>query len=69
MLLSITTALMDYLNGVRITDEQVEKRLSICNSCVHKAELVVDFCSECKCVISLKTKALREKCPKGKWIE
>lgn len=48
----------------RASDEEIEKRWSICSKCeFHKHWQ----CLECGCVVSLKIKVASESCPKGFW--
>lgn len=46
----------------------VEARRGICSDCTYKTQLFKqDFCSECRCLIPLKTKFKSASCPLGKW--
>lgn len=71
MLLSLPIALLDFIKGNRITDEQVQSRRDFCNGCEHKsAKLEVAYCNVCHCILEGelgKLNAPREKCPKGFW--
>lgn len=44
--------------------EVQQKRYNICLSC---DKLVFGVCTECKCVMKLKTKLKNSSCPLGKW--
>jgi hypothetical protein len=48
-----------------VTEEQQKQRLDICKKCEYLKKL--DRCSKCGCVMSLKTKLKKAKCPIGKW--
>jgi hypothetical protein len=49
-------------------DQIVENRRTVCNSCPNmKKNLVADYCGICKCIIKIKTKLDKAKCPEGKW--
>jgi hypothetical protein len=51
-----------------VSEEKENSRKEVCNSCESKKVLLgVDMCSECNCVLALKTKATFAKCPIGKW--
>jgi len=59
-------AIVNYLKGMRMSAEGVEERMEICGAC----ELNMNgVCGKCICVIKLKAKAPKEKCPEGKWNE
>ena len=48
-----------------VTDEQKEARLAICKSCEHYTKVYI--CSECGCVMPLKTTFKASFCPLDKW--
>lgn len=62
-------------------DEQVEEiakeRLSICANCPFDSEVKRasgikirrpdHFCTDCSCDLTLKSRAMNQKCPQGKW--
>jgi heterodisulfide reductase subunit A-like polyferredoxin len=53
---------------LKVSDEEKEKRLAICNSCPHKEELIGQpRCGACGCFLKLKASLATEKCPKDKW--
>jgi hypothetical protein len=45
--------------------EQLAQRRALCDACEHK--LPIGLCSQCGCVIFLKTKWKSQSCPLGKW--
>ena len=54
--------------NLKFTAEDVKKRRDICSNCESKKNnKVFDYCGECKCVITFKTRVPNTKCPKGKW--
>lgn len=60
--------------GIDSTDIQLRnKRLNICNNCVHNITKknilgnLIKECSECGCNINLKIKINSESCPINKW--
>lgn len=52
--------------GERASDEEQEKRMSICEACPRFVKLTTQ-CLECGCVMKLKTKLAQATCPLGKW--
>jgi hypothetical protein len=52
-----------------VDEEELNKRLSICNSCefIRTSKLGINRCVKCGCATRLKTKLLTENCPIGKW--
>ena len=64
--LSLFNVLTQAIKTGQVTapNEEVEKRISICESCEFLKE---NRCSECGCFIALKAGLQTEKCPKGKW--
>lgn len=67
--MSLNKAILDYIKGNKISDEEVENRLAICNECKFKGK-VIEICKKCKCLLNGdlgKLKAPREQCPIGKW--
>ena len=72
MLLSLPIAVLDYINGVKISQEVLEARREKCSSCDFKSKTKISYCKSCKCVLEGglgKLKAPREKCPEGFWDE
>lgn len=70
MLVNVSDAVRDYLNGNRLSAEEIEKRREICNGCEFKAKMVLNYCKKCKCVLEGevgKLKAPAEKCPINLW--
>lgn len=66
---------IEYINGIKIINiiqgefdmasaEIRQQRLDICNSCDKKME---DTCSECSCLLSVRTSYQEITCPIGKW--
>lgn len=65
---------MEYLNGIKIVTindefeiasvEVKQQRLDICSSCEKNAG---DTCSECSCLLSVRTGYRDSFCPIGKW--
>lgn len=53
-------------NSLNISDEEKEKRLSICKGCEFFSQ-VDDRCSRCGCYLKVKTYLKAERCPIGKW--
>jgi len=52
--------------GERASEEEQEKRLSICHECPRFVKLTSQ-CMECGCIMNLKTKLAAATCPLGKW--
>lgn len=52
--------------GERASDEDQEKRMSICEACPRFVKLTSQ-CLECGCIMKLKTKLAAATCPLGKW--
>lgn len=52
--------------GERATDEEAEKRISICKECPRFIK-TTSQCKECGCIMNLKTKLAAASCPLGKW--
>jgi len=53
-------------NPLNVSDEEKNRRLSICNSC----EFYIkdqERCSKCGCYMAVKTYLKAENCPVGKW--
>jgi hypothetical protein len=50
----------------RVSDEDAEKRFSICRQCPELIELTSQ-CKKCGCFMKAKTKIERATCPLGKW--
>ena len=66
---------IEYVNGIKIINiiqdefdmasvELRQQRLDICNGCDKKIE---DTCSECSCLLSVRTSYQEITCPIGKW--
>lgn len=53
-------------NGLRISDEEANHRLNICNSCEY-FDQIQKRCKKCGCFMAVKTYLKAEKCPLGKW--
>lgn len=53
-------------NGLRISDEEANRRLSICNGCEY-FDQIQKRCKKCGCFMAVKTYLKAEKCPLGKW--
>jgi hypothetical protein len=47
------------------TEEEENRRYSICSDCTHLTALKI--CTHCGCFMPNKTKLLHAKCPIGKW--
>ena len=44
------------------------QRMSICGGCEHlKKGIAISRCNLCGCVLGMKARMKREKCPLGKW--
>lgn len=52
--------------GERVSFEEKEKRMSICQECPRFVKLTSQ-CLECGCIMNLKTKLAAATCPLGKW--
>lgn len=52
--------------GLKVTTEEAEKRLTICNSCQFFRQRD-QRCSRCGCYMAIKTYLKAESCPVGKW--
>lgn len=65
-----TTRPWDLLNKEveQATEEVVQKRLEICNSCPKLVQLTKQ-CKLCGCVMPLKAKLKQAVCPANKWTE
>lgn len=50
-----------------VSTELAAERLAICQTCEHKRDTPVMYCTECGCALTLKTKLKIGKCPIGKW--
>jgi hypothetical protein len=51
----------------RITDQEaVDKRYNICKGCEHFVKLTTQ-CTQCGCIMKVKTTLLHAECPVGKW--
>ena len=66
---------IEYINGIKVINviqdefdmasaELRQQRLDTCNGCEKKIE---DTCSECSCLLSVRTSYLEITCPIGKW--
>lgn len=53
-------------NSLRISPEEAQKRLSICNTCEFFLK-PQQRCGKCGCYMAVKTYLRAEKCPMGKW--
>jgi len=54
--------------GFTVSDQVAAHRISICNQCPEKVEILgVDKCNVCNCIIKLKTKLTHTNCPIDKW--
>ena len=42
-------------------------RLEICSTCESRVDALVNLCSECGCILKLKTIIPSQECPLGKW--
>lgn len=79
--MSIRDALGDYLKGIRISNEDIQKRKDICIECEFLGRRIwiksefpfigwMPICKVCKCNLDGEIgawKAPRKKCPKNKW--
>lgn len=69
--MSLPKAILDYINGVRITKEEIENRKKICIECDKVGKRFGQLvCTECNCWLEGelgKLAAPREKCPLKKW--
>lgn len=60
-------AIIDTYN-LLTTDENKEKRISICDECHLKTmQLGKKLCTECNCFINAKVMFKKTSCPLGKW--
>lgn len=51
-----------------VNAKQVKQRTDICNNCEYKEKVLkIPRCVKCGCVIPLKVKISKAKCPEGKW--
>ncbi len=54
--------------GFTVSNQIAEHRISICNQCSEKVEVLgVEKCNVCNCIIKLKTKLTHTNCPIDKW--
>lgn len=53
-------------NGLRISDEEANRRLNICSNCEY-FDQIQKRCKKCGCFMAVKTYLKAEKCPLGKW--
>lgn len=51
----------------QVSAEQKAARMEICHACEHLKRQPIERCGKCGCVIAMKTRFAREKCPLGKW--
>jgi len=65
---SIKNIISDSINGKETiaSVELIEKRIKVCNKCPYLSSNRA-YCTECGCIISLKTKFKSSKCPKKYW--
>lgn len=42
-------------------------RIAICNDCEYRSNTKPHFCTVCKCILDVKTRAPKASCPKDKW--
>jgi hypothetical protein len=58
---------VDAISGKKIfvSDEDKEKRFSICQSCEFLSD--TNRCMKCKCNMKIKTTLANQRCPIGKW--
>jgi hypothetical protein len=53
--------------SARITDQdKIDKRYNLCKSCDHFIKLTTQ-CTQCGCIMKVKTTLLIAECPIGKW--
>jgi hypothetical protein len=51
-----------------VSEEKEKSRREVCDACEFKKVLLgIDMCSQCNCVLTLKTKATFATCPIKKW--
>jgi len=50
-----------------VSKEELEERRTQCNQCEFKKNIKPAQCTECGCVIKIKTLFPWQKCPIGKW--
>jgi hypothetical protein len=55
---------IDVLDMYRVSDQVKNDRQQLCNLCEHSK---LGLCTECGCVIALKTQWKTTACPIGKW--
>jgi hypothetical protein len=53
-------------NIERASEEEAERRYSICKACPELISLT-NQCKQCGCIMSAKTKLLKATCPLKKW--
>jgi len=53
-------------NNLRLTQEEANSRLDICNTCEFFNK-VQSRCTKCGCFMAVKTYLKAEKCPIGRW--
>jgi hypothetical protein len=53
-------------NGLRLTTEEANNRMNICNSCPFYIS-EQQRCGKCGCYMAIKTYLKAERCPIGKW--
>lgn len=65
-ILSVANAIAYVVKNGKISASQneVAKRISVCNGCRHLAE---NRCSVCGCFVNMKVGMISEKCPLNKW--
>lgn len=72
MLVNVSDAIKDFLNGNRLTEEEISNRRKICEGCEFKAKFMLSYCKKCHCNLDGelgKISAPKEKCPIGLWSE
>jgi hypothetical protein len=64
------SALDDLLKWVRepVDDKTQAERIAICKQC-EKYSSAIHMCNECKCLVDLKTRLARQRCPLNKWMD
>lgn len=60
-----------YNTLIRKPDIEVisKARLAVCEECPFIQKGVMDRCGVCGCVLQAKTRAIKDECPKKKWMK
>ena len=68
--LTIMSQLNDLLRWIKesVSSEIQSRRIEMCKRC-DRYNNILHMCNECKCLVDLKTRLARQRCPLNKWEE